>query len=218
MWSTAQTVRQAYPLGSRSFDKVRVEGVIDVKLTQGNEQKVEVEATADCHQHIQVDVTDDQVLSIRTAGRFRSPKKLVAHVDVTTLKSCVLDNLVGTVESTNTIEQNDKFSLQVNGGTATVNLNLNALALDAIISGTSTCKLMGNVTNETNMRSEGVFQIDASSLITSRMNLVANGVGRAFIHAMNQVNIEASGACQIYYRGPLGMVRQHGIARVSEHV
>lgn len=215
---SANTVRQAYPLGSRSFDKVRVQGVIDVKLTQSNEQKVEVEATPDCHQHIQVDITDDQVLSISTTGRFSSPKKLVAHVGVTSLKSCVLDNLIGTVESTNTIHPNDKFSLQVNGGTATVNLNLNASVLDAIISGTSTCKLMGNVTNDANIRSEGVFQIDASSLITSRMNLVANGVGRVFVHAINQVNIEANGACQIYYRGPLGMVRQQGIARVSANI
>jgi hypothetical protein len=188
-----------------------------VKLTQGNEQKVEIKVTTDNHQHIQVDLTDDQVLSIRTTGNFRSFRKPIAHVDVTTLKSCVLDNFVGTVESTNTIEQNDRFSLQVNSGTANVNLNLNALALDAIISGTSNCKLMGNVTNETNIRSKGVFNIHALSLNTSTMNIDANGVGKAIIHAINQINITASGTSQIYYSGPLGTVRQDGVASVSPY-
>ncbi len=213
-----ETIRRTHPLGSRSFDKLRVQGVIDVKLTQSNGQKVEIEATDDGHQHITVDVTDDQVLSISTARYFRASKKAVAYVDVTTLKSCVLDNVVGTVESTNEIEQKDNFSLQVNNGVANVDLNLNTLVLDAFISGTSKCKLMGKVSNETNIRSKGVFTIDTLSLITPTMNIFTNGVGKAFVSAINQVNIDADGTSQIFYRGPLGRVRQHGVAKIAPHI
>ena len=215
MFSTAGAVRRLQSLGSRSFDKIVVQGVIDVKLTQSNEHQVEIEATQDSHQYIKVDVSDDHVLSIRTEQGFCSSAKAVAHVKINGLNSYTLNNVVGTTESTNIIEQNGKFSLHVNHGTANVALKLNALTFDAIISGTSNCTLEGKVTNEASIKSEGVFNIDASSFITSKMNVDANGVGKVYVHAIERINALASGMAQIFYQGPLGTVQQNGMARVS---
>jgi hypothetical protein len=114
----------------------------------------------------------------------------------------------------NDINQNEKFILRCSQGTESMNLQLCVPAFDAFLSGTSQHISSGSVTNEANIICDGVVNVDASALGTSKMNVEANGVGEVTIQATNEINVHADGMCTVYYKGPLKTVRQDGMAQI----
>ena len=214
MASLVETVSRRYVEG-QYFDKILITGVFDVKLTRTSEQvRVEVEALPEGHNFIKIEIHSDHTLYIRLLDNYSQPSKIILHVRYNLLKSCTSNQLVGSIESMNEINQNEKFILRCNQSTESVNLQLRVPAFDAFLSGTSQYTFSGNVTNEANIVCNGVINADASALSTSKINVEANGIGKVTVQASHEVNVHADGMCVVYYRGPLKTVQQDPMAQI----
>lgn len=214
MTTPVEAVSRHYVEG-QYFDKILIAGVFDVKLTHTSEPvKVEVEALPEGHDFVKIETHNDHTLSIRLLDSYSQPFKILVHIKFNLLKNYTSNQLVGSTNSTNVINQNEKFVLCCNQGTENVNLQLRVPEFDAFLSGTGHHVLSGNVTNETNIICNGVVDVDASNLSTTKMNIEANGFGKVTIQANDEINVHADGMCTVYYKGPLKTVLQNGMAQV----
>jgi hypothetical protein len=200
----------------QSFNEIKIEGVFNVHLTQGNTESVKLSIDDNLLQYITVKNEGSQLVVKWEKDRQTSINNVKSDLYITfkNINELAL-NTVGKVSSTNTLKLNS-FELDVNSVGET-NLDVNCQSLDIDHNGVGSLVLEGRATRAT-IDCSGVGGLKAFDLIVDILKLQCSGVGSAEVTAEKEISVSASGVGGVRYRGDAKTVQLNasGIGRVKK--
>lgn len=184
-----------------SFSAIRVSGGIDLYLSQSDREAVAVSSAEEASKSRIKTVVDNGVLKIyyEESGKSWSSgnKKLKAYVSFTTLRK--LDASGASDVYVDGIIKGDGLSIRLSGASdfkGAVQVN----ELDLEQSGASDATISGRVTN-LEVKASGASDLKGFELSTSVCSAKAYGASDVKITVEKELQVEASGASSIQYKG-----------------
>ena len=198
-----------------SFDKIEIQGVFNVYLSQGDIESVKVETDENIQPLIITSVEDNVLkLKMRDSTSIGKMKKINIYINVVHLSKLNTEG-VGKLACLNKLNIDD-LELNCKGvGATSLNLSGEKLSVKSEIVGA--LMLSGNV-KEVTINHSGVGVIEAYDLKTESMNLDADGIGTAEVYASKQLTISTKGLGGVKYKGhpEVKNIRNDGIGKIVE--
>jgi hypothetical protein len=187
-----------------SFDALKASGVYELKLSQGNNETVKIEADENLQEYFNVRNEGSKLVIDMDKLKNKNLKhagKMIVYVTFKKLKTLDLST-VGNVVSEESLSF-DNLDLS-NHSVGNVDLNLNASKIDIKNTGVGNVKLKGKATDAI-VRNSGVGSMEAGNFVVQTMNIENTGVGSAEVNAEKDLKVKDSF---------LGKVRNKGNANV----
>ena len=187
------------------FKHVEVQGRGRLIITQGETESLVVEAEDNIIGHIESRVAGDKLTIEHKRMLFVRPtQRVVYHLSVRDLESISAVGAVSVHGVTPIVA--DSLALVVAGAGET-ELEVNVRSLDLMVAGASDMTLSGAAEN---FKAEvaGAGDMEAFDLITQHAAIKAAGATSVNITVEQTLAIEASGACDISYRGDAQVIKQ----------
>lgn len=182
------------------FKAIKISGGIDLYLSQHDTESMAVSATEPKYRdNIKTEV-ENGTLNIyydSKAGWTKGNKKLKVYVSFTTLERLEANGACD-VKVAGSISGHS-LSLDMNGA-SDFNGAINVQWLTMQLSGASDAKINGTAKNVT-IESSGASDCKAYDLITENCTAKASGASDINITVNNELNVHASGASEIFYKG-----------------
>lgn len=178
------------------FTGIKVGGGFSVEITQSDKEGVRLEAEENLLDHIRTEVKNG-VLHIYNDRSLTTSKGMKAYVTIKELNK--LDISGGVKIVGNSTFKTDALDLDMSGGSKAV-LAIEAKHIKADISGASKVELTGRV-DELKMDMSGASRMDASELMATDAKVSASGASKVKVYADKRLDINASGASAIQYKG-----------------
>lgn len=178
------------------FDAINVSSGIDVYLTMGSGENVEVEAEEDLLEHLVTEVRGG-TLKIYFEKSFiwnKSAKVYVEAKNINGISASGGSDVIGK----NILESRD-LELKASGG-SDIKLEVKTRSLDVDVSGGADIILSG-LTDQLQANSSGGSDLRALELIAKRARLEASGGADIKVHVEDEIDARASGGADIAYRG-----------------
>ncbi|WP_242926299.1 head GIN domain-containing protein [Pontibacter vulgaris] len=194
------------------FKGIDVGGGFTVELVQGKDENVRIEADENLLSNIKTDVKNG-VLRIYNDKSLSTSKGLKAYITVKQLNSIEISGGVKLIGKSTF--KADAFKLDLSGGSK-VNLAIDTKNLTADMSGASKVELTGKA-DELSMNMSGASNVSAQELEAKRVKIEASGASRVKVYARESLDITASGASAVYYKGsPRITADTSAAARISK--
>ena len=179
-----------------AFDKLRVSSGIDVYITQGNVETLELEADENLHEVIKTEVREG-TLRIWTDHNIRKAKAKKVHLSYKNLSSIRISS-AGDVYGTNRMTAEDlRLSLSSAGD---LKLEVDASSIDINISSSGDARLSGTTDIlEASLSSAG--DLHAFDLEAKKCKVNASSAGSARVYASEELDLSSSSAGDIHYKG-----------------
>ena len=191
------------------FTSLQVSHGIDVYISQGNSEKLTIEAKGFDEDEVRAEVRNG-VLRLYVDreswgfnwGRNRYVKAYLTFKQLSEIKASGGSDLF----SEGVLSFN---SLNVNAsGGSDLKLNLKADKLNLEVSGGSDAKLVGSV-RQLSAESSGGSDLDARQLTAETCMINANGGSDAYVNASKEITMKASGGSDIYYSGSARVISKN---------
>lgn len=186
--AAAENMEKSYDF--KGFDKIKVAGVYDLKVTIGPDYSVLLEGPADAMARVEPKISD-RVLVLdqrdrRWGEKRRKSRNVTAYVTTPSLAGLHVSGVV---------------DCQVEG--------LDEDVFEVAISGVGEVNLVG-ACRRLDAEVAGVGELDARSLVCEDVRVVVSGVGEASVHARQSVDAVVSGMGDIRVYGSPKKVRKSG--------
>ena len=178
------------------FKGIDVSGGFAVEVTQSGNEGVRIEAQENLLGSIRTEVKNG-VLHIYTEDNISTNKGLKAYVSIKELNA--IDISGGVKVKGNSTFKADAFKMDLSGGSS-ITLALNTKKLTANMSGASKVMLTGRA-DELRMDMSGASKVDATELEAKNVHVEASGASNVKVFAKNELNVNASGATKVAYKG-----------------
>ena len=198
-----------------SFDKINVDGVFKVYLTQGDTEKVEVEIDENLQQFVNVyNKGDILILEIEKGVNWGKTTKNNVFITLKSIDQLSIEG-VCSVE-TSTILNLENLKLNVDG-VSNSSLEVNCDQLDIDMDGVGNIKLTGE-THLLTATKDGVGKLEAGNLIAAIVNIRNSGVGSAYVYASQELSMINSGVGSIYYSGDadIKLIKSEGVGKIQK--
>lgn len=183
-----------------SFNAIKVSGGIDIYLSQSATEAVAVSATEQKYKDDIKTVIENGTLHIyydSKRGWTKGNKKLKAYVSFKNLERLEAGG-ASDVQVAGTIAV-PSLSLDMSGASGFKGaVEVNTLAIE--LSGASDAKISGKAANVT-IQSSGASDVKGYDLVTENCTAKASGASDINITVNKELNVHASGASDIYYKG-----------------
>lgn len=181
------------------FTGVDVSGGIDVYVKQDSVASVKIEADENLLEYVQVTV-DDGTLEIREERGFnlRSTNGIKVYVSGPLFKHFEASGACD-IYSENKISSNSEIGLNATGASS-IKMELNAPVVNADLSGASRINLRGETKNF-KADGSGASDIKCFDLLTEEAHVEVSGASDAEVFASVKLDLHASGASSIRYKG-----------------
>jgi len=179
-----------------SFDKISVEDGLDVFIRLGSKQEVIIEADENLLDHIKTEVKGDRLRAYVDKSIWKA-NELNIYVTVTSLEA-VRSSGGSDVYSKGIIKAND-LSVVSSGG-SDIYLDLDVDYLECRTSGGSDAKLKGTA-NKLELSCSGGSDFDGKELDIKTARVRTSGGSDGYIRVSEELDIEASGASDVYLYG-----------------
>jgi hypothetical protein len=183
-----------------SFNKITVSGGIDLYLSQYDKESVAVSASSEQHrQNIKTEVENNTLKIYYDDGRQWNSgnKHLKAYVSFKTLEmlkaSGASDVVVDGFIESGSLALHMSGASDFKGGVKVKELSME-------LSGSSDVKINGSATT-VSIQSSGASDVKGYDLVTELCTAKASGASDINITVNKEINANASGASDIYYRG-----------------
>ncbi len=207
-------IEKAYTV--QSFDEIKIDGVFNIHLTQGNTESVRLSIDDNLLPYITVKNEGNQLIVKWEKAKNSSLNNVKSDLYITfkNLNELALNN-VGKSVTTNTLKL-ESLKLDINSVGET-NLKLNCRKLEIDHNGVGSLVLEGAAT-KASIDCSGVGGLKAFDLVVDVLNLQCSGVGSAEVTAEKEISISASGVGGVRYRGDAKAVQLNasGIGRVKK--
>lgn len=190
-----------------SFDALQSKGVYELRLTQGSNESVKIEADENLQQYFDVRNEGNKlVIGMKDTRKknWRVKNKMIVYVTFKNLKSLDL-SMVGNVRAENQLKFTD-LSLK-NSSVGNADLKLTADKIDVNNSGVGNLVLEGRAQNAI-VKNNGVGKLQAGEFVVQSMDIENTGVGSAEVNAEKDLKVKDSF---------LGKVRNKGNAPVRKN-
>ncbi len=176
------------------FKGVDASGAANVYFTNSDTLSLVLEGNSDELNYIETKV-EDNVLYIKTKGTFRYPFKI--KLTGNTLNFITISGAASFISSNDI--KTDSLTLEASGA-ANVDLPVTARSVRATISGASDVTLWGNTQNLF-ANVSGASGLKAYKLNSLNTTVTASGASSAKVFASQKVNLNATGASTIKFKG-----------------
>jgi hypothetical protein len=202
----------------KGFHGIRVSSAINLYLSQGQEEKVVVSAAdIKMRDQIKTEVVDG-ILIIRVEGawkwwHFRGNNKLKAYVSYTTL-----EEITGASDVyVDGVITGDKLLLDLSGASDFKGaIKVNQLSLHQ--TGASDSHITGQVAGMATIHSSGASDVKGYDLVVEACSAHASGASDIQITVNKELDADASGASDIYFKGAGVLKESHSSGASSvEH-
>lgn len=179
-----------------SFDRLKVSSGIDVLITQGDTESLKVIADENLLKYISTEIYNNTLI-VETKAWIRNAKSKEVHLVYKKLMEIDISS-AGDVKGTNRMKA-DELDLNLSSaGDLTLDIEANRINLD--ISSAGDAKLSGTV-DELDADLSSAGDLNAYDLVARKARVSASSAGSAKINASEEVNLNASSAGDIYYKG-----------------
>ena len=194
------------------FKGINVSGGFNVEVRQGNQESLRLEAEENLLNNIRTEVRNG-VLHIYNEDGVTTNKGMKAYITLRELNSV---NISGGVKVTGMSPfKSDALKLNMSGA-SNVKLDINTNELEADMSGASKVELKGRA-DRVRMDMSGASKVEAADLQAKRMKLEASGASKVKVYATEALDINASGATSVAYKGsPSITAETSAAARISK--
>lgn len=175
---------------------IQVSGGFVVELTQGNNEGVRLEAQENLLDNIKTEVRNG-VLHIYNDKGVSTSKSMKAYVTLKSLESISISGGVKVVG--NSSFKSPGLKLEMSGG-SNLKLTIATEQIKGNLSGASKVELLGKA-GEVNMQLSGASKLEASELEAQQVQVNASGASNVKVFAKEGLDINASGASSVYYKG-----------------
>ena len=198
-----------------SFNELFLDGVCNIYIDQGSEEKVVVEADENLHEFIYVDYSNNRLeIDMKSRINIRSRNKLNIYVTVKDINRLRIMG-VGNVKTKGTLQLDD-LKVKVTG-VGNVELDLEANSLDAEINSVGNITLSGKIV-EAEISNRGVGKLDAYDLKLDKLDLNVSGVGKTEVYVEKEIAVRSSGVGNVHVRGDAVITELHssGVGKVKK--
>lgn len=181
-----------------NYDKIVLDGSMDVELISGKEGKIVVEAEENILELIVINVHNG-TLSIDTKNGvgFSTTKGIKVTVPVEEISSVNLDGS-GDIHSNFPLRA-ENFNAELNGS-GNIVLDLDVKSMKTVLDGSGNITLSGKA-EFLNSVLDGSGNIEAFELFTKEVNANLNGSGNINVFAEKKINADLDGSGNITYKG-----------------
>lgn len=199
-----------------SFNKIEINGLVNVYLKQGTTESVTVEADKNLIPYILTSVKNG-IMNISTKEDFNLKKSTKLNVYVTLNNITDLEcNGVGNVKTESKLDLND-INIENNSvGNIDLEINCNKLILENNSVGNTI--LTGNI-DIGNIEHNGVGNIKAFDLKSDILTIESNAVGNAEVSSEREIYIELNGMGNINYKGAAAVkkLEKNGFGNIKKY-
>jgi hypothetical protein len=188
------------------FNSVDVSGALDIYLRQDSTESVRVEADNNLQQYIEVVQNGDE-LRIRTKEGFniRPSRKIKIFVSGPIFKRLQATGASSFVGET-PINIANQLSIDLTGA-SDIELDVTAPSVLVSCTGASTVRMKGEAKDLT-LDGSGSTEFKCSGLVSDNVDIDISGASSAEVIANAKLNVKASGACTVKYKGSPATVNQ----------
>lgn len=185
------------------FNSIEVSGTVSLYLSQGPEQGVAISAgDAKYNSKIKTEVKDGSLRITVDGGVWNgfnwTNRKLKAYVTATDLNR--LDISGASYVSISGAIKSDELKMDVSGASEVKGI-INASNLNLDISGASVARLSGTAKNAL-IEASGACKVNSYDLSIESCKASSSGASNIRVTVTNELNADASGGSNIYYKGP----------------
>lgn len=178
------------------FKGINVSGGFAVEVTQGNRESLRIEAEENLLGNIKTEVRGG-VLHIYNKDGVTTNKGMKAYITMRELNSV---DISGGVKVTGKSPfRTDALKLDMSGASK-VTLDINTKELEADMSGASKVELTGKA-DVLEMEMSGASKVEAADFQAKRVKVEASGASKIKVYATEELDINASGATVVHYKG-----------------
>ena len=198
-----------------SFDKIRLDGVFKVFLSQGNTEKVEVEIDGNLQSFVNVYNTGSVLnLDIEKGIHWSKTTKNNVYITLKNIHELHIEGVCSV--ATHTFLNQDELQLFINGVSNSF-LELNCDQLSVRMNGVESVELVGETLRFIAVK-DGVGSLNASDLHANVVDIRNSGVGNAHTYASEELYMRNSGIGSIYYSGDaiIKLIESDGIGKIHK--
>jgi Putative auto-transporter adhesin, head GIN domain len=196
-----------------NFDAVEASGSVEVVLTQGRVETVEVETDQNLLEYITTEVSGRKLI-IKQKASLSPSKRLIVYVTVVNLKEIKTSGAI-TITGTN---QFHFPSLVIDAsGVVDGKIDLFVDELKLEVSGSAELIITGRA-KKANYDLSGATKLMALDFITEDCSLDVSGSSEAQVNANNTLDIDVSGASVVKYKGAAKVKQDVSGASSVEHI
>lgn len=198
--------------------KLRVNGVFNLYLSQGDEPLLRIEGDEEMTQKLKVTQNGEWLeLDFEKVNEnfFKSNSKLDVYLTLSELEEFAFEG-VGNIKTEGPLNVED---ISITGdGVGNLNLELQAKSINAVFSMLGNINLSGSV-NSITLSNDGLGNVDASGLIAQTMDLKSSGIGRVAVHCEGDLSIIVDGIGTVSYEGNPNVIKEeiNGIGKVMRN-
>jgi Putative auto-transporter adhesin, head GIN domain len=172
-----------------NFTAVDLSGAMSVFLTQGDKASVKVEADEKVIDKVEIEAKDGTLYVKTKKGGLKNIKTMNVYITFTSLSS-INNQLVGKLESENTIKQESLRYKSASVGNATLQFDVTDLKID--IAAVGNTEFSGKAVNCV-LDNTSIGNVRAGSLLVENMQLISTAIGNLEYHAVNTKVVKSNG-------------------------
>ena len=181
----------------KEFDKLEVRGPIKVIIRQDTSYKVRITADSNIVEDVKASVSSGTLKLKLDPEKYCGSDTIVVYAGVKYLKDIRLEP-GSNIASSGLLNLKD-VELTLNGDTE-ADLELTAIKMVTSVDGTAKITLRGQA-GAHELKSTGSLTLDAFDFIVAKYDLNVEGLNKANINVLNDLNIETTGNSEIFYKG-----------------
>lgn len=198
---TGDVVKKTVPVGS--FHGILVEGAIDVEVTPGTAQQVEIEAQANLIELVTTDVRNG-IWTIGTGEKgYSTDKPFVVHITVPSIDRVAIEGS-GDVKALGAFTA-DEVELSVQGS-GDLSWTTDAKSIKTTVQGSGDIRLTGSCTALT-AAVQGSGDINARGLSAGSASASTSGSGDIIVNTSGELTASVEGSGDVVYQGSPAQVR-----------
>ncbi|MDC8003515.1 DUF2807 domain-containing protein [Aureisphaera galaxeae] len=193
-----------------NFDEVKGSAGLDVYLTQGDEDKIVVEADENLHELIETEIVNGElrigVVSGQNIGRAKAKKVHVTYTSINSVSASSGSDVIG-----NSVIKSENMSLRSSSG-ADLEVEVVAKELRIDVSSGADIKVSGRASNLIAEASSG-SDLKAKDLETKTCRANASSGAHIVVNVRDEINGRASSGGDIrYYGDPTAVSVKDGVS------
>ncbi len=178
------------------FRGIIATGSFELFLTQGEEQKIVIEADQNLH-NLLISNVRNEMLNVQIIGEVRKAKSLKVFITLVNIEHLIA---IGAVDiRTDTTIITERLAVFISG-ISSIKLNISAKELEFEITDGAYSYLQGEVENF-DIRVTDEAEINAFNLIAKNCDAKVSGYSDAKLNVLDEMKLRVTGASNLYYKG-----------------
>ncbi|HEU5364032.1 MAG TPA: head GIN domain-containing protein [Hanamia sp.] len=184
-----------------SFTSLSSHGAMDVQISYGNSNSIEVQADENLLPYIETTVEDGKLtIKSKKNVNLKSSSKIIVSVSMTKINGLQLSGS-GNINATGNFTSDAKTKMMVSGS-GNIKLNSGSFKdLDLALSGSGNIDLKKGTADNVTISISGSGNIDCSGITSDNVDAKISGSGNARVNANKSIDAKISGSGNVFYKG-----------------